>query len=87
MGLQEDFDAAAEAAKALPASMASDDKLLLYGLYKQATVGDVNIGQPNIFDISGRAKWGAWEKKKGMSQDDAKTAYIALVAELQAKYP
>mmetsp|Transcript_19050 Transcript_19050/g.56698 ORF Transcript_19050/g.56698 Transcript_19050/m.56698 type:complete len:88 (+) Transcript_19050:127-390(+) len=86
MGLQEDFDAAAAAAKELPGSIANDDKLALYGLFKQATVGDVNTAKPGILDLSGRAKWDAWDKKKGMSQDDAKTAYIALVAELKAKY-
>eukprot|EP00955_Chlamydomonas_euryale_P064159 358866-Chlamydomonas_euryale.AAC.6 len=42
--LQEDFDAAAAAAKELPGSIANDDKLALYGLFKQATVGDVNTG-------------------------------------------
>ena len=32
---------------------------------------------PNLLDPKGRAKWFAWEKKKGTSQDDAKMAYIA----------
>jgi diazepam-binding inhibitor (GABA receptor modulating acyl-CoA-binding protein) len=41
--VQEDFKAAADSAtKDLPESMSNDDKLLMYGLYKQATVGDVN---------------------------------------------
>ncbi len=43
-----DFNAAAEKAKTLP-TCSDSDKLELYGLYKQVTVGDVNIG---MFDIS-----------------------------------
>ena len=39
--LQADFDKAAEEAKTLPYSVTNDDKLKLYGLFKQATVGDV----------------------------------------------
>lgn len=42
MGLDEDFEIAAEAVKALPDNIANEDKLKLYGLFKQATVGDVN---------------------------------------------
>ena len=35
MGLKEDFDKAAEEAKALPASTSQEDQLILYGLFKQ----------------------------------------------------
>ena len=43
---QELFDKAAEDAKKLPDKTSNDDKLKLYGLYKQGTVGDVNTGTP-----------------------------------------
>ncbi len=39
MGLQEDFEVAAEDAKLLPDDVTNDDKLSLYGLFKQSTVG------------------------------------------------
>ena len=46
--MQEDFDKAAEDAKTqVPDKAANSDKLALYGLYKQATVGDVNTGKLN----------------------------------------
>lgn len=48
--LQEDFDVAAEEAKALPDNTSNEDKLQLYALFKQATVGDVNTDRPGIFD-------------------------------------
>lgn len=42
MHLQAEFEKAAEEAKSLPDKTSNDDKLILYGLYKQATVGDCN---------------------------------------------
>ncbi|KDO53132.1 hypothetical protein CISIN_1g043909mg, partial [Citrus sinensis] len=42
MGLQEEFEEYAEKAKTLPESTTNENKLILYGLYKQATVGPVN---------------------------------------------
>jgi acyl-CoA-binding protein len=35
----------AEKAKTLPDTTTDENKLILYGLYKQATVGDVNTGK------------------------------------------
>ncbi|XP_039648819.1 metalloreductase STEAP3-like isoform X5 [Perca fluviatilis] len=58
----------------------------VYGLYKQATVGDVNIGRPGIFDLAGRGKWDAWERRKGLSKDEAMAAYVKLVEELKKEY-
>lgn len=40
--MQDDFDKAAEEAKTLPDQTSNDDKLILYGLFKQGTVGDCN---------------------------------------------
>ncbi|KAK4786636.1 hypothetical protein SAY86_010469 [Trapa natans] len=44
MGLQE-FEECAEKSKTLPDSTTNENKLILYGLYKQATVGPVNTSQ------------------------------------------
>lgn len=48
--------------------MSNDELLEIYSLFKQATVGDINTDRPGIFDQKGRAKWDAWEKKKGTTQ-------------------
>uniref|UniRef100_A0AAR2J7P5 ACB domain-containing protein n=1 Tax=Pygocentrus nattereri TaxID=42514 RepID=A0AAR2J7P5_PYGNA len=65
----------------------TDQELLdLYGLYKQAVVGDINIDKPGMTDLKGKAKWDAWNSRKGMSKDDAMTAYIALAKESINKY-
>ena len=85
MVTKEEFDAAAEAIKAVTETT-QEEMLQLYGLFKQANVGDVNVPRPGMLDFKGKAKWDAWNARKGASREDAMTAYVALVAELRAKY-
>ncbi|CAF1230128.1 unnamed protein product [Adineta steineri] len=82
---QAEFDKAAEEVKNLSKKPSDDDLLKLYGLFKQATVGDNNTSKPGMFDLKGKYKWEAWEANKGKGKEDAQKAYIALVKELQAK--
>ncbi len=56
--------------------------LKLYALYKQGSAGDVQGDKPGFFDFVGAAKYEAWEKLKGLSNDDAKQQYVDLVAKL-----
>ena len=63
-------------------ALSNEDKLEIYGLFKQATVGDCNTACPGMFDPKGKAKWNAWDAKKGMSSDDAKAAYVAKITGL-----
>ena len=37
----------------VPDSAKNEDKLTLYGLFKQATVGDIDTKKPGIFDQKG----------------------------------
>ena len=46
-------------------SSTDEEKLKIYGLYKQATIGDVNTDRPGMFDLKGKAKWDAWNAQKG----------------------
>ena len=62
----------------------SNVQLSLYGLFKQAQVGDASGSRPGVFDMRGRAKYDAWISNKGLSHDDAKEAYILYVEELGA---
>ncbi len=39
---------------------------------------------PSGFDFRGAAKYAAWEKRRGMSSDEAMQAYIDLVEKLLA---
>jgi acyl-CoA-binding protein len=82
MSLADDFEDAQKRVNALSAAPSQDKLLELYGLYKQAKMGDVSGKRPGMLDIKGRAKYDAWANRKGMSQDDAMTAYISLVDSL-----
>ncbi len=48
-------------------------------------MGDVNTSRPGMLDFKGKAKWDAWESVKGLSNDDAKSQYIALVDSIAAR--
>ncbi|TYG59804.1 hypothetical protein ES288_D07G015500v1 [Gossypium darwinii] len=82
MGLVEDFQDHANKAKTLPPSTKDADKLILYGLYKQAMVGNVNTDRPGMLSPTDRAKWDAWKAVEGKTKEQAMTEYIAKVKEL-----
>ncbi len=66
-------------ARIKPVSVGTDVQLDLYGLFKQATVGDVSGSRPGMLDVRGRAKYDAWAKRKGVTKDAAMEQYIAIV--------
>ena len=39
-----------------------------------------------MLDFKGKAKWDAWNGKKGMSQDDAKAKYVEYANEMVTKH-
>ena len=82
--LQQRFEAAQAAAKNLPAKPDNDTLLELYSYFKQATEGDVSDERPGAFDFVARAKYDAWEARKGMRRDVAMKGYVKLVEHLQS---
>ena len=85
MSMDHKFTAAAEAVQSLSRRPDNATLLRLYALFKQASVGDVEGEPPSAFDFKARAKYNAWADLEGMSSEDAKQAYIDLVAELQSQ--
>ncbi len=86
--IEKAFDAATLAVKALAKPPGDDVLLQLYALYKQATAGDVAGERPGIADMTGRAKYNAWAKRKGDTPTAAMAAYVQLVEKLtQADQP
>ncbi|KAL6331264.1 hypothetical protein AAG906_009692 [Vitis piasezkii] len=83
MALQEEFKEFSEKAKSLPPTTMDADKLVLYGLYKQATVGTVDTNRPGIFSPKERAKWDAWKAVEGKTKEEAMSDYIVKVKQLQ----
>ncbi len=65
----------------------SDDELLYtYSLYKQATIGDINIPEPGFFAFKDKQKWNAWNDRKGMKKEIAMEKYCDYVKQLSQKY-
>ncbi|KAH8549680.1 acyl CoA binding protein-domain-containing protein [Umbelopsis sp. PMI_123] len=64
----------------LPASSSfqptKEEKLRLYGLFKQASEGDIVGSRPGVWDVVGRAKWDAWKRLEGMNSLEAKRMYV-----------
>jgi len=82
--LKTQFDQAARESTKLPSRPDNHTLLQIYALYKQATVGDVNIKRPGMTDFVGRAKWDAWEKLKGTTAEQAMQAYVDLIDKLKS---
>ncbi|MBS3804322.1 MAG: acyl-CoA-binding protein [Oleiphilaceae bacterium] len=60
-------------------------KLEFYGLYKQATQGDVTGKRPGMMDFVGRAKYDAWANVKGMPKEQAMQKYIDRLEEMKKR--
>ncbi|KAM1784425.1 hypothetical protein FF1_037385 [Malus domestica] len=78
----EEFDEHAEKAKTLPKSTTNENKLNLYGLHKQATVGAVSTSRPGMFNMKDRVMWDAWKAVEGKSKEEAMGDYITKVKQL-----
>lgn len=83
MSTKKAFDQALKDVKKL-SDLSNDQLLQLYGLYKQATEGDVHGPKPGMLDLKGKAKYQAWTKQKGKSAEKAMEAYVALVKKLSS---
>ncbi|KAM4581619.1 acyl-CoA-binding domain-containing protein 7 [Odontesthes bonariensis] len=86
MSLEAEFKTVAEDVKKVKTRPSNEEMLTLYGLYKQALVGDVNIDRPGGLDATGKAKWDAWDSRKGVSKDDAMSTYITHAKDIISKY-
>ena len=92
MNVNEQFEAAAERVNNLPGNLAAAHMTELYGLYKQATEGDVNMksgevdaeaaDQANGPAGLSQAQWDSWNQFKGVSEEEAKRRYVAKAAEI-----
>ncbi|KAI0269182.1 acyl CoA binding protein-domain-containing protein [Gloeopeniophorella convolvens] len=84
------FDRAVEIIQNLPKTgpiqTGYEEKLTMYSLYKQATVGNVKSPRPGMWDMLGRAKWDAWAKHKDLDSYDAKWRYVDALLKVLRKY-
>ena len=84
MDLKSRFLDAVTRSKELPEKPGTNDLLALYGLYKQANDGDVSGDRPQGFDFKAIAKYDAWAKLTGKSNEEAMEEYIAFVEKLHS---
>jgi acyl-CoA-binding protein len=86
MPLKSDFQKAAKDVQKLSKRPSDKNLLNLYGLYKQATEGDVSGPKPGLLDFKAKAKYQAWSALKGTSEEEAMKSYVASVKKLQAQF-
>ena len=86
MALESDFQQAVDKTKTFTKRPDNQELLDLYGLFKQATDGDVSGEKPGGFDFKAILKFEAWEKQRGKSKDQAMTEYISFVNRLAESY-
>ena len=80
--LEQKFEEAKTRVMSLSKKPSNEDMLELYALNKQATIGDINIDKPAMFDFVAAAKYNAWKNKSGLGTDAAMNAYIEFVNKL-----
>lgn len=76
------FEEAVDKANNLDTKPPTNVLLQLYGLYKQATEGNVQSSRPSGFDFKAMAKYDAWAGHQGKSADEAKKEYVDIVTSL-----
>ncbi|XP_065174631.1 acyl-CoA-binding domain-containing protein 6-like [Sycon ciliatum] len=79
---EDDFAAASKYMRSSTLKLDNDKKLKLYGLYKQGTEGDCHTSKPGLLEMTGRAKWTAWNDLKGLAKNIAMAQYVDFVTSL-----
>ncbi|CAM9557779.1 unnamed protein product, partial [Discosporangium mesarthrocarpum] len=64
------------------AAVGKDYQLQLYGLFKQATIGDCRTPRPGMFDPRARMKWDSWKSLSGLTNTVAMEQYSQLADRL-----
>jgi diazepam-binding inhibitor (GABA receptor modulating acyl-CoA-binding protein) len=82
MDIHESFKIALEKVKSLETRPTNENLLKLYGLYKQATEGDVKSDRPGGFDFKAIAKYDSWASLRSLTEEEAMQSYTDLVNSL-----
>jgi acyl-CoA-binding protein len=67
--LKERFEACAEVIKNQTSNLTNAQQLQVYGLYKQATVGNCNIDAPSAMNVVQMAKYKAWKSLSSLQNE------------------
>jgi acyl-CoA-binding protein len=63
-----------------------EEKIMLYGLYKQSMRGDCSEPPPQTKDTSEYKQWQSWESKKGLSDLVAMDMYVDVITNLDEDF-
>jgi diazepam-binding inhibitor (GABA receptor modulating acyl-CoA-binding protein) len=80
------FNQAANDASKLVGKVDDDTLLVIYGFYKQATIGDNNTEKPSFFNFKASKKWEAWNSVKGLSKAVAQGQYIKHIKDNMVRH-
>lgn len=80
------FEEAQHLVKSFTKRPTDDELLYIYSLFKQGTVGDINIPEPGFFAMKEKKKWNVWNERKGMKKEIAVEKYIDFVNQISSKY-
>ena len=80
------FNQAANDASKLVGKVDDDTLLVIYGFYKQATIGDNNTEKPSFFNFKASKKWEAWNSVKGLSKVVAQGQYIKHIKDNMVRH-
>ena len=84
--INEVFNKTANDASKLVGKVDDDTLLLIYGFYKQATLGDNNTEKPSFFNFKASKKWEAWNSVKGVCKVVAQGQYIKHIKDNLVKH-
>ncbi|ORZ18131.1 acyl CoA binding protein-domain-containing protein [Absidia repens] len=62
------------------------DKLLFYGLYKQALEGDCHISRPSSRLVVAYSKWKAWDQLRQWTPVEAQKHYVTLLLDMLSSF-
>tara|TARA_Y100000389_G_C17305098_1_gene434972 strand:- start:134 stop:409 length:276 start_codon:yes stop_codon:yes gene_type:complete len=79
------FNNACNLIKIYPTPIENKDLLYLYGMYKQASIGNCNISEPSSYNLKEHAKWNEWNNNKNIAKSVAMAFYTSKVDELYKK--
>lgn len=67
--------------KDIEAKFKPDVALILYGLYKQATIGPCNVPKPSSWSRVEQGKWQSWKELANMASTEAMRLFVKLLEE------
>ncbi|KAB5556226.1 hypothetical protein DKX38_007135 [Salix brachista] len=75
------FDRSHNSTTAVSSKFQNDTALLLYALYKQATIGPCNVPKPSSWKAVEQSKWKSWQGLGNMVSTEAMRLFVKILEE------